>query len=350
VSVNNSPTEAENKKHTASEAATVDGEPPGASRLPNLAAPKTNSVHCQPVSLSSPPPYHSAGVLMYDESGFSAPLYPLMHSDTALPPGFPFDTNAASFPRSDFAAHGGFYPAAHETPDYGVLPEALHAFPRNQQGMFSASAHPVVPPFAFDYVLTAAQGGYVNSDQSCYGYGTGDGTCEGESAEGEAGVLGWSSSSPPVLHSHHPPAPPSAAVAASHLQEAAWKRQCLSVTCVPLARDVRPSTDTDSKGDNDADFPFPEAKRQRTCQEPRENALQECSRYDEAPWDAVVWRWLTALGMTNDIEEVLNPGAQRVLVRWSSDQAARRWEAVMEATALKVPRQTVFENTLLKWS
>lgn len=143
----------------------------------------------------------------------------------------------------------------------------------------------------------------------------------------EGGVLGWGASPPsaaaqtPVLDL--PAVLPSATMSASHNQEAQWKQRCLCVTCAPL--------------------PQADLNRKQTLRSPPDVN-------DASPWEAVVWRWLRQLGMGNQVADILCPGTQRMLVRWSSDCAAEQWKAKTEAAGLHVSRQVVFEHTLLKWS
>ncbi|KAG5504976.1 hypothetical protein JKF63_04423 [Porcisia hertigi] len=118
-----------------------------------------------------------------------------------------------------------------------------------------------------------------------------------------------------------PPVLPSVAVFAGGAQEAFWRRSCLRVTCVPVLRSF----------DRDDDDGLPEVSSDAppvVSLGKGEDTIRSSSSSGSGSHitggvrveglDELVWRWLDTLGMTDAVEDVVFPGAGRVLVLWTS--------------------------------
>ncbi|KPA85737.1 hypothetical protein ABB37_00101 [Leptomonas pyrrhocoris] len=307
----------------------------------------TDTAALQPFSpqLTAVPPYRSLAQAawshtppMYDSSFFRAPSSTYVQHDIPLPPAlaapfYPSYSNNSVYHNSFFSAPDG---VLHESALNGTFPMLP---PPPPPPAFSVVPSPVL--HLPDYMYAPMQhdsyysSSYGEADGDAYDEGRGNGIL-GQSAVSLAPVLDL-----PVLQS-------SPAVSLSRKQEASWRRRCVCVTCTELPRS--PSA---SGSDLESDTLPPTtaaAEGIESIQHDRKTA-QHCTDVHETPmWDALVWRWLKQLGMASEMEEILCPGAQRVLVMWSSDQAAAQWRAKIGATALNAPRCVVFENTLLSWS
>ncbi|KAG5505463.1 hypothetical protein GH5_03489 [Leishmania sp. Ghana 2012 LV757] len=112
---------------------------------------------------------------------------------------------------------------------------------------------------------------------------------------------------------------PSVAVCAGGAQEVFWRRACLRVTCVPVTGALGGYGTEAAKASGDV---------QRTA------ALEEISdgiRHSDCSSShgtrsasgeelgGLVLRWLDALGMGDAVEDVIFPGASRVIVLWTAD-------------------------------
>ncbi|KPI89433.1 hypothetical protein ABL78_1469 [Leptomonas seymouri] len=253
---------------------------------------------------------------------------------------------AALFPpphSSNTAYHSALYSTSGGVLDCGALDGTFSVLPHHQSP--SPVLFPTPASYDLDNYRTGAQEG------SCYprfngGYGAHE---EGR----RDGILGWGSAPQnrtpvraPVLDL--PILQPSPAVSSSHNQEAWWKRRCLCVTCKALP-DSRNEDFSAGEGEM---LPTVHTKAGgvKSSQGHRKATQEPFSIPEGSTWDELVWRWLKQLGMENEVEEILCPGAQRVLVMWSSDQAAEHWRAKMGVTAFNASQLVVFENTLLKWS
>ncbi|CAG9573968.1 hypothetical protein LMJF_22_1020 [Leishmania major strain Friedlin] len=116
------------------------------------------------------------------------------------------------------------------------------------------------------------------------------------------------------------PAPPvltCVAVFSGGEQEVFWRRACLRVTCVPV-------TNTSGRHREAAAEASRIAQPSVSLEEIRDSACSSsCSDSDKTGCASdkkldLVWRWLDTLGMTDAVEDVLSPGAGRVLVVWTA--------------------------------
>ncbi|CBZ27067.1 hypothetical protein, unknown function [Leishmania mexicana MHOM/GT/2001/U1103] len=115
-----------------------------------------------------------------------------------------------------------------------------------------------------------------------------------------------------------PPVLTCVAVFSGGEQEVFWRHACLRVTCVPL-------TSTSGRHHEAAGEASCNAQPAVSLEEMRDGACSSsCSDSHKTgcasgkKFDELVWRWLDTLDMTDAVEDVLSPGAGRVLVVWTA--------------------------------
>nr|CAJ2473409.1 unnamed protein product [Leishmania braziliensis] len=113
--------------------------------------------------------------------------------------------------------------------------------------------------------------------------------------------------------------PPSVAVFAGGTQEVFWRRACLRVTCVPVASSSGRHGEVTAAASGDAQRAVRlEEIRDMACSSSCRNSHKGSDASGEG-LDDLVWHWLDTLGMADAVEDVLSPGAGRVLVMWKAD-------------------------------
>ncbi|GET88571.1 hypothetical protein, unknown function [Leishmania tarentolae] len=121
-----------------------------------------------------------------------------------------------------------------------------------------------------------------------------------------------------------PPVPPCVAVFASGKQDVFWRRACLRVTCVPVTNTSGRHGEVAAEVSRDAQVAARlEEIRDGACNSSYSNShTSGCTSGERL--GGLVWRWLDTLGMTDAVEDVLSPGAGRVLVVWTTDDTYKQ--------------------------
>lgn len=196
----------------------------------------------------------------------------------------------------------------------------------------------------------------AGGEYSAVGDGVGHSAYDGESAEWDGGgVLGTPGLSFTADPTMAPPQPLSVASSSSSGQESYWRHQCLTVRCSMLPRETEKqmreiATQQKSRSSRVLSPSQKKAKVEKSSSCANGVPGRRAAALQAPSWDALVWRWLSALGMASDVAEVFSPGGRRVLVTWVSDEAAMRWRARAEAVSAHASPLTVFEGALLSWS